>query len=200
MGRARQHRGGFTLIEMMAVVTIFALLAAFVAPQIGAVSGRYLRQTADDIGTQLQFARERSVLTGAPHRLLFDLDDDGYRVEWWVSDARAAGQSTKLADERAGDIDRVAGAAIAMAAPRRAERQWHPLIGRPGKFAWVQEGVFIAGVETAGEWIERGDVGIVFDPDGTTAPAAVLLDDESERRLRLSVLPLADGVRIENEE
>jgi prepilin-type N-terminal cleavage/methylation domain-containing protein len=33
-------RGGFTLIELMAVVTIFALLAAFVAPNLGLLSSR----------------------------------------------------------------------------------------------------------------------------------------------------------------
>ena len=36
----RRGRGGFTLIELMAVVAIFALLAAFVAPNLGVLSSR----------------------------------------------------------------------------------------------------------------------------------------------------------------
>ncbi|MBW2359898.1 MAG: GspH/FimT family pseudopilin [Deltaproteobacteria bacterium] len=198
MRLAPGHRGGFTLIEMMAVVTIFALLAAFVAPQVGSVGGRNLRRRAEDIGAQIQLARERSVLTGAPHRLLLDLESGGYRLEWWVSDDRASGDEP--AEEEEPSTPWSASAPIPMAAPRQAERSWQPLRGRHGSFVWIEEGVRIAAVATAGDRIETGDVGIAFDSDGTTSPAEILLDDENERRLWLKVLPLADGVRIEDEE
>ena len=199
MRLARNHRDGFTLIEMMAVVTIFALLAAFVAPQVGSVGGRNLRLRAEDLGARIQLARERSVLTGAPHRLLIDLEGGGYRLEWWVDDARAGdAEASAAAAEPAYDVSGFA--LVSMSAPRRSERSWHPLRGELGRFSWTEDGVRIAGIETAGDWIETGDVGIAFDTDGTTDPAAVFFDDENERRLRLSVLPLADGVLIENEE
>lgn len=198
MRLARRQREAFTLIEMMAVVAIGALLAAFVMPQIGAVSGRNLRMRAEDIGTHLQLARERSVLTGAPHRLLFDLESSGYRVEWWVTEARAKGDDEPEEIEPAFEL--TSGIPIPMAAPPRRERSWQPLTGKLGSFAWSEEGVRIAGIETAGDWVEKGDVGIEFDSDGTTTPAAVFVDDENDRRLRITVLPLADGVTIENEE
>ena len=36
---------GFTLIEMLAVVTIFAILASFAIPSVSTLSGRTLRRT-----------------------------------------------------------------------------------------------------------------------------------------------------------
>ena len=41
--RPRPGSAGFTLIEIIAVVAIFALLVALVAPNLGRLSGRTLR-------------------------------------------------------------------------------------------------------------------------------------------------------------
>lgn len=191
-----QRSGGFTLIEMMAVVTIFALLAALVAPQVGVVTGRALRQRAQDLAANLQLARERAMLTGTPHRVLVDLESDGYRLEWYTSEAEALGETDPPGGEL--PLDLSGSAPLPLEAPRGEGRSWLPLPGTLGRFVWLEEELAFDGVETAGEWIRRGDVGLEFEWDGTTAPAAVYLDDDSGRRLVLDVLPLADGVRIED--
>lgn len=195
MQRARRSVG-FTLIEMMAVVIIFGLLAALVAPQVGAVTGRALRQRAEDLASNLQLARERAMLTGTPHRVFVDLESNGYRVEWYVTEAEALGEADEP-DETA-PLDLRGSAPIPMQAPRGDERSWLPLPGTLGRFVWLEDELAFDGIETAGEWIRQGDAAVEFEWDGTTAPAAVYLDDESGRRLVLEVLPLADGVRIED--
>ena len=79
--RPRPGSAGFTLIEMLAVVAIFSLLVAIVAPNIGRLSGRTLQAAADDLAARLELARQRAVVTGVPHRLWIDLDQASYRLE-----------------------------------------------------------------------------------------------------------------------
>ena len=63
-------RGGrFTLIEMMAVVAIFALLAAFVVADLPAPQLARCRTSRAGWPAQLEFARQRAVMTGIPHRV-----------------------------------------------------------------------------------------------------------------------------------
>ena len=64
---------GFTLIEMIAVVAIMALLIALVAPGLGTLSGRRLQHTAEALAGSLELARQRTVITGIPHRVRIDL-------------------------------------------------------------------------------------------------------------------------------
>ena len=88
--QARRGGAGFTLIEMLAVVAIFALVASFVMPNIGALRDRKLRAQAQQIAAHLELGRQRAVMTGVPHRLLLDLDEAAYRLEWFASEAEAA--------------------------------------------------------------------------------------------------------------
>ncbi|HXI19528.1 MAG TPA: prepilin-type N-terminal cleavage/methylation domain-containing protein, partial [Gemmatimonadales bacterium] len=78
--RERRHHG-FTLIEILAVVAILALMTTFVAPNLGAVRDRRLRSEAQALVATLELARQRSVVTGVPHRVLFDLDERGYQLQ-----------------------------------------------------------------------------------------------------------------------
>ena len=77
---------------MLAVVAIFALMAAFVMPNLGTLGSRTLQHQAERIGGQLELARQRSIVTGIPHRLWLDLDGASYRLEWYVSEAETEGE------------------------------------------------------------------------------------------------------------
>ena len=77
---------GFSLIEMLAVVLIFALMAMFVLPNFESVRSRALGHAAERIASRLELARQRTIVTGVPHRLWIDLDDDSYRLEWHVTE------------------------------------------------------------------------------------------------------------------
>ena len=83
----RRRAAAFTLIEMLAVVAIFALMAAFVMPNLATLGSRTLQRQAQRIGGQLELARQRAIVTGIPHRMWLDLDDASYRLEWYVSEA-----------------------------------------------------------------------------------------------------------------
>ena len=66
-------------------------------------------------------------------------------------------------------------------------------LGRPG---WLDEGMFFEGVDTPEGWIDAGDVGVVFQRDGSTDAARLVIADEDGRRAALEVRPLQDRVRI----
>jgi type II secretion system protein H len=191
----RRRRGAaFTLIELLAVVAIFALMATFVLPNLTTLGSRTLRRQAQRIGGQLELARQRSIVTGIPHRMWLDLDSASYRLEWNVSEAETEGEAAPAAV-----TDPNAAVPLSLAPPREAERQYRSLPGRLGRARPLEPSLAIAGLETPEGWIERGEAFIAFDRDGTTVYTAIVLEDESGRSVTLEVLPLADAVRIRDE-
>jgi len=191
--RASLSQAAFTLIEMMAVLLIFAGIAALFAPQVGSITGRLLEHRADELASQLELARQRSILTGVPHRVLLDLESSGYRVEWWATDP----EEEETAPET--PLDLHGRGPLPLSPPSGPALDWRPMPGMSGRFVWIEEELLIAGVKTGGDWLERGDVPIEFDWNGTTIPTTVHLDDESGRKLVLHVMPLAEGVRVLDE-
>lgn len=187
---------GFSLIEMLAVVLIFALMAMFVLPNLDLVRSRALGQAAERIASRLELARQRTIVTGIPHRLWIDLDDESYRLEWHVSEEEAGGRSAPAGSPVRDDP---ANAILSLAPPRDIERRFHPVPGPEGHDQRLDSGLVIAGLETPEGWIERGAVEIVFDSDGTTVRSAIILENEAGRRVALDVYPLADAIRIRDE-
>ncbi len=194
MGRPRRSQG-LSLIEMLAVVLIFAMLAAFALPNFGIRSGVALREQARRIAADLELARQRSVVTGVPHRLLIDLDQGGYRLEWWVTEAEATG--TELA--AAPPVDPDDDAPLPLYAPRAEAREFRPVPTAFGRASWLEEDVYFAGVETAQSWVDAGTVAIAFASDGSAEPTRVRLEVSDGEALVLEVEPLADAVVIRHE-
>ncbi len=188
-----RRRSGFTLIEILAVVAIFALLTALIAPNLGSLSSRTLRQRAESIAASLELARQRSVLTGIPHRLLIDLDQSAYRLEWFVTELEAGGEAAESEPE---PLDVRGQSPIPMAAPRGETRAYRPLPGLMGRFERLEDSLVFAGIETPEGWIDQGRVFVSFARDGTASYTALYLDDESGGSVVLDVLPLADAVRV----
>ena len=195
MSPRRTH--AFTLIEMIAVVAIFALLVAVVAPNLGSLSGRALRDSTDALAARIELARQRTVITGVPHRVWIDLDGGSYRLEWLVTEAEALGEEEPLEPEA---FDLRSQLPLPLEAPRGAERAFRPLPGSLGREELLEDSLGFRGVETPTGWLERGGTSIEFAMDGTTEAAAVILDDDSGRTLVIDVLPLAEAVRVSDAE
>ena len=86
MDRCREKRRvGFTLLELLAVLLIGALLMSFVVPSFSTLNSRALRQDAERIVAIADLGRQRAVVTGIPHRMVIDLDNGSYTLEWMTS-------------------------------------------------------------------------------------------------------------------
>lgn len=192
----RCSAAAFTLLELLAIVAIFALMTTFVLPNVGAVRDRALRNQAQRLAAQLEFARQRAVVTGVPHRLLIDLEGAAYRLEW----LEEGGDSPPPKPNDPPEYDVRGATPLPLAAPRAARAEYRPVPGRFGDFQYLDSELGFVGIETPEGWIERGDSFIAFDRDGTASYTEIFIDDPSGRQIALDVMPLADAVRIRDAE
>lgn len=190
-GAARRQRG-FTLIEILAVVAILALAALLVLPNLAAMGERRLRQAAQRLAAELELARQRAVVTGIPHRVLFDLDTRVYRLEWLGGDAEP--EITPVAASAEYDVR--GSAPLPLSAPPRAAQEFVPVPDSFGSFREFEGNCFVAGLETAQGWITSGLPDIAFERDGSAAYTEIVLEEEGGARQTLAVLPLDDAVRF----
>ncbi len=192
---------GFTLIEVMAVVILIGMVVGLGSSRL---SSRWdpLADEAENIAQSLRFARQRAIMTGVPHRLLIDLEEGGYLVEWYVSEERAAGGSggdpSGFADALSGgDFDEVEGPTIDLVPSRRSARDYYPIRHREmGTFRWLDDELYFVGVEGSTGWVEGGDYSIIFYTDGTTDAALLELANSSDQHLTLTIEPVLDRVHV----
>ena len=191
--RAKPRGHGFTIIEIMAVVLIIGLMMTLVLPNLGSRRAAGLRDQARDVAGYLELARQRAIVTGKPHRLFLDLEAGGYRVEWYTSDEEDA-----WLQPTAG-LDLSGASAIPMSPPNDATLDYRPIPSRFGGFERLGPRFFFEGVDTPEGWLERGDVVVVFYPDGTTDAAEIVISDDEARKVVLEIRPILDIVRIRDE-
>lgn len=190
-----RHRGaGFTLIEVMAAVALMALLAAMIGPRVAALTSRDLRREAEELGRLMELGRQRAVVMGIPHRVLLDLDEVSYTLEWAPRERPEPAPVPEPGQQPATGAEEP----LDLSAPYQEDRAFSPLVGMLGDTVLVSDDVVITGVDTAEGYLEQGQVEVTFETDGTASAAAIYLENEADRSLVLEVLPLADRVRIRN--
>lgn len=212
--RARRAapRAGFTLIEMIAVVAIIAMVFAIGIPRLGSSSWDPLESEAESIAESLRFARQRAIMTGVPHRLLIDLEEGGYRIQWLVSEERAlsavgeegqgafsfGGALSNAGSGLSDDVGAAAGGpAIDLVPPRVKQLDYFPIPNsRLGKYHWLDDALYFVGVDGASGWVEGGDYPIVFYVDGTTDAARLEIADANDKHLTLEIEPILERVHV----
>jgi len=189
--RAGLREGAFTLIELLAVVAIFALMAALIVPNMGILQARALSSEAEQLANRIELARTRTIVTGKPHRVNIDLEQSSYQLEWLATDAGDGPEP----DPR--QKDAAAGTSTLSLAPPRAEAaSFRPLPGLYGATRWLEDGIYFAKVETdQGETLD-GKTSIEFENDGTTDGATIVLENDDGAAILVEVAPLADAVRV----
>lgn len=198
---AGTHRGrhGFTLIEILAVVLIIGLTFGFFLPNLDSARYRRLEDRAGEVAALLHVARERAIVTGAPHRLWLHVEDGAMRVDWYVDEERAA-RSDANETEPALELDPALGdpgrAEVSLFPPESSERTYYPIPTRFGRLDYLPRDYFFVGVDTPDGFVDMGEVQLVFGRNGTTDYAEIVLADAWENQVVLEIQPLMNRVRI----
>jgi prepilin-type N-terminal cleavage/methylation domain-containing protein len=185
---------GFTLIEILAVVAILALVAAFVVPNLGGLRRRALRAEARQIAAQLELARQRAIVTGIPHRLWLELDEAEYRLEWLTEDPAEAEVAAAEAE-----IDLDGNTPLSLAAPPVPVLEYRPIPGNFGNLQVVSDPFYFEAVETQQGRITSGQVSVEFARDGTADYTEIYLQTADGDHVALDVHPLDERVRIRHD-
>lgn len=193
--RSRTRRRGFTLIEILAVVAILAIAAMLVLPNLGALGERRLQQAALRLAAEIELARQRAVVTGIPHRVLFDLQNGVYRIEWLGND-----EPEERPIPAALEYDTHQGSHLPLQPPPELALEFSPVPDSFGNFRNFDGEVFVSGLRTANGWVQKGLSDVVFERDGSAPYTEIVMQDRGGARRTLAVMPLDDAVRfVENE-
>jgi prepilin-type N-terminal cleavage/methylation domain-containing protein len=77
-----QNRKGFSLVELMITIGIFAILAAIAIPSFQRhVVNADLRNAARSIATDFFLYKEHAIAENRPYRILFNTGDNSYEVQ-----------------------------------------------------------------------------------------------------------------------
>jgi len=190
----RESQRGFTLIEILAVVAILALVAAFVVPNMGGYRMRALRAEARQLAAQLELARQRAIVTGVPHRVWLELDQAEYRLEWLAVDPEEAAVAEASAEPSVNG-----NSPISLAAPRTVLLDYRPIPGNFGRLQVVADPFYFEAVETPQGRIDSGQVGVGFARDGSAEETLIVIEDAAGDRIALDVQALDERVRIRDD-
>ena len=79
--RSLRSADGFTLLELMIVITLIVLITGIFAGSIGAGFGVHIRNSGRALAAELEYVSQRAVTTGRAQRFVIDLDQQLFRVE-----------------------------------------------------------------------------------------------------------------------
>ncbi len=182
---AGTRRAGFTLLEMLAVIVIIGVVSLWVLPNLGFTASENLRDDARELAGALELARQRTVMTGIPHRITIDLDASTWLVE---VEREVADLEPSVALPGSSTID--------LSPPADAQRVFEPMGGDYGHLTSLRRGAYFAEIATEQAVIESGQVTVGFDRDGSAEPTEILLEEPGGAAFVLELRPLADAVRV----
>jgi len=176
-------RKGFTLLELLVVLVIISIMAAFVGPRIaGSMSSLTLKTAAKKVAASLRYARSQATSESRPYFVLFDLDKGRLTIKF----GQTATKEDKEKEAAEGGQD-----------PGASEGMADEAVKDRFKVYALPEGVrFDKVVSDKNE--DTSDIfQIVFFPNGGSSGGEVLLENDRGRRYNISVDFVVGTVRLE---
>lgn len=94
-----EHNKGYTLVEMVIVVAIFAVLLGILAPSLNALIGYRVRRAATSIGSGLDRTREEAMNRLVAEMKLEYREGDGYYLTYYFDRGRAGTRANIKAEQ-----------------------------------------------------------------------------------------------------
>ena len=181
------RREGFTILEILIVVGLIGVLMAVGLSRLRSGSAVYLDAATRELSSNLRFTAQSAIASSRTHRMLFDLDDQRFRIE----------EEVPIVEEE--DEELASTANLLDLAPPIPEREFQPL----KNYDWdvLEEGdvedldVRIDLIAIGDQEYGEGEVSIAFSGDGGSDPAEIWLSNQNGHSNGLRVLPFTGEVR-----
>jgi len=176
-------RKGFTLLELLVVLVIISIMAAFVGPRIaGSMSSLTLKTAAKKVAASLRYARSQATSESRPYFVLFDLDKGRLTIKF----GQTATKEDKEKEAAEGGQD-----------PGASEGMADEAVKDRFKVYALPEGVRFDKVVSDKNEAASDIFQIVFFPNGGSSGGEVLLENDRGRRYNISVDFVVGTVRLE---
>jgi prepilin-type N-terminal cleavage/methylation domain-containing protein len=200
--------GGFTLIEVILVVTIISVVVTGATFGLGAITRTRLRSSSFKVMSAARFAYNRAITQGTTTRLLFDFEKNTMAVEETETPVTLA-TDEQLESEEGIAIDPWDLARARLEKPLEPpvpKSPFQPISNASGTVLKrytaqpVGDGISIQGLITPHEREKRteGEGAVYFFPGGVTEHAVIQLSDASDTVYSVEIHPLTGQAKIHN--
>ena len=104
MGRERQKsekNKGFTLIEVIIVVAIFAILLGIMIPSLNSILGFHVRRTTESVSGALDRTKTEAMNRLAAEFKLSYVEGDGYYITYYLDRGKSGGSDENIKEDQA---------------------------------------------------------------------------------------------------
>ncbi len=157
---------GFTLLELMVVLVIVALTAAFVVPRLGGPLSRLgALSAAKKTGASLRYARSRAASEKKAYKVVFDTDKNFLTISpFYEESGREKTDDSKKSFNKSYKLPK-------------------------GVF-------FEELIDSHDRYADSGEFTMVFFPNGGSSGGKIIIRDEKNRRFTIEVDPISGAVRL----
>jgi prepilin-type N-terminal cleavage/methylation domain-containing protein len=188
---------GYTLIEMLLVLALLVVIASMAAPALNGVMQRAkLTSAGDSVRVDLTRAHVKAMKTGRIQVFRYELGGRMYRLQPWIGGDDDL--ETNLPSSTAGEglgMSNVEGGASADTGEEKELPEGTMFVA--GEAAEESRGMAVSEA-AAGDMSGGGNWSppILFYPDGSSSDAFIVVADEFERGMRISVSGLTGSTTV----
>jgi prepilin-type N-terminal cleavage/methylation domain-containing protein len=203
-----RSKSGFTLIEVIVVITIIAVVVTGATFGLGAITRTRLRSASFKVMSAARFAYSRALTQGTTTRLHFDFEKSTMAVEETETPVTLA-TDEQLESETGGAVDPWDLAKSRLEkplSPPPPSSPFGPITSPSGAVLErytaqpLGEGISVHALITPHERAKRteGEGAVYFFPGGLTEHAVIQLSDSSDAVYSVEIHPLTGNARIHN--
>ena len=196
----RKSRRAFTLLELIIVITILALTATFVLPNISAIFGLGMKGACVEVGEMIRFTYNQAVIKNKVFRIVYDLEGDNYWIEYGEpieEEKKKEGEEEETRSKEAKKEEENEEEKESRIAIRANFSMYEDESGTFEKES-LPSGISFHGIYTehSGRLVKEGKEFVLFFPNGSCEKAFVYLEDRNERIYTIEINPVIGTVKI----